>query len=706
VSYLLLLHLQFAALTILNPHEEPQYEDLVRRYNNQRMRGGLTNIRLAEGTALLSSLLVDALSRALYDDRRFSERLDRAFHTRQQIDSYPFSRFQNDLKRYLAHVESMYATYHLLGVQTDPKDPDPALADIYVSLRLAVDDANRFGLIAPAQHSRVSGADDPTWTVGEILRSTSYAVLLGGPGSGKSFTTRHLAWTHAAAHCRPLKTTASALLLPGRPVPLRIELRAFAAAQQSRPSLDVLTFAQDDYAEINSRRLDPRFFVTLLEQGRVLLLFDGLDEVPDISIRSRIIQTIITLVRTFPKNQVLVTSRPRGYDLAPLPALQFARTELRELDNEQIQEFLARWYRYVTHELILSPVTEREVNILHSTLIGRSQLRDLARNPLLLTVLAAVHRRQRLPEERADAYRACAELLLHTWVDIKRGRRDRGTVTLSDRVQLLSLAYLGYALHSREQATLDPEDTAGNVAQSVIHRTITEYLEREGLLSRIAADREAEALLSLVRDEAGLLVLAGQGRRGDDRLKFVHRTFQEYFAASHLAEDQETLPNFLRDNIHDPHWREVVLLLFGQLNPTPATTHLRTILSGTSYRSGGLNLQSLTQHDLLFVCDCLAEGVQVQVRFAEDAITQLISLCLDSSIESRQETAVNILKRLAALPSQRQKIMALLQEIIEGLAFPPQVRLAAILTLVEIALSEVPEVLKALAACRREADES
>src|SRR6202140_2989126 len=55
---------------------------------------------------------------------------------------------------------------------------------------------------------------------------------LGGPGFGKSTTTRYLAWRHAAANM--VGASKKAMVLRGEPVPLRIELRPFAEAQKRR----------------------------------------------------------------------------------------------------------------------------------------------------------------------------------------------------------------------------------------------------------------------------------------------------------------------------------------------------------------------------------------------------------------------------------------------------------------------------------------
>ena len=68
--------------------------------------------------------------------------------------------------------------------------------------------------------------------------------------------------------------------------------------------------------------------------------------------------------------------------------------------------------------------------------------------------------------------------------------------------------------------------------------------------------------------EAGLIVERGTDEKGETLYGFVHRTFQEYFAAADVEEryrqdeDPSIISQFLAEHLHDPHWREVIFLLF------------------------------------------------------------------------------------------------------------------------------------------------
>ena len=62
--------------------------------------------------------------------------------------------------------------------------------------------------------------------------------------SGKSTLTRHLAWSHAAAN-QSNSPASSIPLLPGNPLPLRIELRRLTEDRRHHPDYSFLSYATE-----------------------------------------------------------------------------------------------------------------------------------------------------------------------------------------------------------------------------------------------------------------------------------------------------------------------------------------------------------------------------------------------------------------------------------------------------------------------------
>ena len=78
-----------------------------------------------------------------------------------------------------------------------------------------------------------------------------------------------------------------------------------------------------------------------------------------------------------------------GYQQAALDDRDFAHYVLLEFDRREISEFLEKWYR--ARESDASLVTKR-VEDLVSAIAQDPGVYELAHNPLLLTIIALVHR--------------------------------------------------------------------------------------------------------------------------------------------------------------------------------------------------------------------------------------------------------------------------------------------------------------------------
>lgn len=306
--------------------------------------------------------------------------------------------------------------------------------------------------------------------------------------------------------------------------------------------------------------------------------------------------------------------------------------------------------------LQFSSEARKELETFNKSLKDTPRLHKLARNPLLLTVITALFHSERLPDKRVQIYEKCADLLLNTWAKLRSTDARWKDMKISKDDQKACLAHLGFVLHAKSQEPGEDDETetgkrisqslenpATYVSERFIKREIVRFLENQ---KRIAGPgTEAEMFLDLVREEAGLIVERGKDEDGP-LYGFVHRTFQEYFAAvdvyERYLEEEKTsiISEFLKKNLHDPHWREVILLLFGKLKRKPATVQLRQILEGKSHRS---IYSDVIQQDLFFVCDCLADETPVFDDLARHIVSQLRYLVKESPFPSQRREALNAL---------------------------------------------------------------
>jgi len=168
-------------------------------------------------------------------------------------------------------------------------------------------------------------------------------------------------------------------------------------------------------------------------------------------------------------------------------------------------------------------------------------------------------------------------------------------------------------------------------------------LQAETLAAELLRFWEGAGLLDVYR-------LAGQ-----EWLAFRHLTFQEYGAARALAElsafDRWT---GLRPHLHDPKWREVVLLTAG-LVPDPNEFLLAILEAGS-------NLNEYLHRDELLAASCLDQvdqiGKQVEGRIL-DSLRRLIR----SPIQGLAKDAWNALSRLGSTPLASRAVDIVLNEI-------------------------------------------
>lgn len=263
-------------------------------------------------------------------------------------------------------------------------------------------------------------------------------VLLGDPGGGKSTFVNHLAHCLAMHSLEPRGQWLAHL--PGWPqaeaaiLPLVVILRDFARGLPEplptpEPSHLWTFIAGRLWAQNLGFANGP--IQAALDRGEVLLLLDGLDEVPSRAQRAFVRDAVGAFIERFPRNRLLVTCRVLSYQppagteadlrLPDLPAF-----ELAGFDDEKMDRFIEAWYaELAAHGAVTVAEAEDKTTQLRQA-VRRADLWGLARNPLLLTVMALVNTHKgRLPDARALLYRDTVEILLWCWEEQKSGGGGR-----------------------------------------------------------------------------------------------------------------------------------------------------------------------------------------------------------------------------------------------------------------------------------------
>jgi predicted NACHT family NTPase len=280
-------------------------------------------------------------------------------------------------------------------------------------------------------------------------------VLLGDPGSGKSTFVNFLALCMAGEGLGREDANLSALTKPlpldgdewlriddheptpqpwdhGVLLPVRIILRDFAVrglpeGGEAVSAEHIWKFIEEELEGAVLNEYIPLLKKELRDHGG-LLLFDGLDEVPESERRrEQIKQAVESFASSFPRCRFLVTSRTYAYQNQEWKLNGFSEATLAPFTQAQIKQFVEHWYAHIA---MIRKQNEQDAKgkaeLLKRAIRSNERLMGLAERPLLLTLMASLHawRGGTLPDKREELYADAVDLLLDWW-ESQRVVRDR-----------------------------------------------------------------------------------------------------------------------------------------------------------------------------------------------------------------------------------------------------------------------------------------
>jgi energy-coupling factor transporter ATP-binding protein EcfA2 len=421
-----------------------------------------------------------------------------------------------------------------------------------------------------------------------------YAVILGDPGSGKSTLLQYLALIWAE---RPVRD------LPLYPLPLLLELRTYARDKQAGKCKDIVSFIHGGNITC---RLNQQDLHEKLKNGDVIALFDGIDEVFDSALREEVVTDIHRFTNEYPAVRSVATSRWLGYKAQRLRDAGFQHFMLQELNDEQMQDFVVRW-----HDLNFAEGADkdRKRERLQKAIRESRSIKELAGNPLLLTMMAILNRNQELPRDRPELYNQASRVLLHQW-DVERAlvedrRIDPKTIDYRDKQAMLRK--VAYYMQSSAKGL------AGNlISAGQLESILTDYLRT----IEVEKPREiARIMIGQLRTRNFILC-----DLGGDSYGFVHRTFLEYFCAwefvwqfkeSQTLTIEQLIHDVFGNHWQDESWHEVLRLICGMIEPRFVADIIDFLLEQEVDKSAFLdvlyNLKKEGLSNLLLAADCFVE---------------------------------------------------------------------------------------------------
>ena len=389
----------------------------------------------------------------------------------------------NPFAKYLDAASSYYSTKKTLLYAEKPHP----FYDLYVCNDIRYRKFRGTGVRDPKAEKTISNV-----TMDKLEAESKYIIIQGIGGIGKSMLLTHLFLSSA----EQTETTGH--------TPLLLSLKDYK--DTTCGMVDFIWKAVKEYdSEITQSNI-----ITALQQKHLILLLDGLDEIQT-SVRDSFDQDLDAFIKSYPGNMIVMTSRPV---YAFISYAKFSLFDILELSKKQAIELVEKL------EFWDIDGKNSFLDALNKTLY--STHREFASNPLLLTIMLMTYSSfGEVPAKMHVFYSKAYETMarLH---DASKGSFKR-------------------PLHTK----LTPEEFAKYFSQFCARTYKDEVLEFDSMLfnaymKKVLKGAALEHQNIVPRDflldlTDNLCIMYREG----EHYYFIHRSFQEYFAAVYFASEYD-----------------------------------------------------------------------------------------------------------------------------------------------------------------------
>lgn len=429
-------------------------------------------------------------------------------------------------RQYEKNYQERHGILKVLGM----REP-VTLESVYTAVQFLNDDAiqsfesieNLEKFYREAKSRRFQSKDCPRQAGIEVANEKQYLMVLGGPGAGKSTFLRKMGLEALKGKRGVFRHDC---------IPVFIELKRFTSS-----NIDIEKLISEEF-RICGFPLPEKFTTKALEAGKLLILLDGLDEIPTNNLTEAINQ-IQNFVDKYDSNRFIASCRTAAYRNY---FRRFSDVKMADFDNYQKQQFISNWFQSEADKQ--AKTGDKCWELLQKP--DNSAANELAHTPLLLTFLCLVYdRSQNFPNNRSVLYKKALRILLEEWASEKRILRDeiyQGLHTELEEILLSEIAYTGF------------ESDRLFFSQRDIVQQIKTFLA-----SNLNAPQhlDGEAVLNAIAVQQGILV-----ERAEDIFSFSHLTLQEYLTAQYI-DDHRLVEKLVTTYLTDERWKEVFLLVAG-----------------------------------------------------------------------------------------------------------------------------------------------
>ncbi|MGR3278928.1 NACHT domain-containing protein [Acaryochloris marina NIES-2412] len=364
----------------------------------------------------------------------------------------------------------------------------------------------------------------------EVANAEQYLCVLGGPGIGK---TTYLRKVGLEALLRKVGS------YDHEKIPVFLELKRFRD-----PDLDIKTCITKEFETCGFP--DPEKFTEhALKSGDLLILLDGLDEVPTDNFNT-VVQSIKDFSDQFSDNRFIASCRIAAYNTY---FTGFKTVAIAEFNDDQILDFIKNWFQADPNPLMTPEKKAEYANTIWAQLKTSDSIgtKELSQTPLLLTFVCLVFRQKKtITDNRAKLYSKALDILLEEWAKSKLLEENweiyQDLSADLEKDMLASIAYVGF---EEDKLFFEKDELAEQISAF-----LTDNLNAPKHLN-------ANRVIDAISVQQGIFI-----ERATDVYSFSHLTLQEYLCAEYIR-DWNCQDKLVKNHATDDRWREVFFLVTG-----------------------------------------------------------------------------------------------------------------------------------------------
>ncbi|MBR1693020.1 MAG: NACHT domain-containing protein [Lachnospiraceae bacterium] len=435
-----------------------------------------------------------------------------------------------------------------------------------------------------------------------IFDDNGIVYVTGGAGYGKSLFLKKLINDFGEMN---ILNSTEYLVIYG-------DLKSFYI--EGEQPVSVVKFLQDSM--IKETLMDEQYIpIEMIEyyikMGRCLILFDALDEVEKQK-REELHKRIIAYFKNQnPNNRICITSRNRGF----IPEIDVEVFDILPLDRIQIESYVDNIIKLGRFD-----VKDKKMFLDQSGILVE---KGFLNSFLVLSLLINIYKAEReLPENKMELYQKCFDYIAY--------RREKEKTKAKFDWDLISCMMKDNTFMELARMCFPNNSDIGK------HEIVDMLCKTYGgkYTSDAETERAAENFLAFCSDRTELFVPA----TGEDRFKFFHRSFFEYFYAQYIflrIRDVEEVYNSLQKFDVDSEVFELTLAMMKQKDEPRYQELMEYILdkANEEAREKSTNLSSF---------NILTLGMQV----VDD------NVYVRKYVEYLVENSGNIIKNIEHIPNQ------------------------------------------------------